>query len=272
MQRCTHKLKISVVTLLAIFSLSACMTTKTPIPTLNYSGSEKAQQQSGKKLLVVLRGMGGNEKSYEKYGFIDALQRRYPEFDVAVPNAHFGYYRNRTIKQRLSEDIIDPAIERGYEEIWLAGVSMGGLGSLLYMRCCQEKITGVVLIAPYSGKEKLHKQISAHLDSGQEPPWSEIDKSEDSILGLWRWMVEDTQLLSDGRVWLGYGDKDRLSGHDLLSRLMPEERVAKIPGGHKVEVFMQIWDEILSRDPMGRQHAAAMTEAAKTNSVGLVAQ
>ena len=239
---------------LAIFCtallVSGCATTRTPIPTLSYPGSAEAQATSGKKLLVVLRGMGGSEESYEKYGFIAAMQQQYPEFDVVVPNAHFGYYRKRTIKERLSIDIIDPAIADDYEEIWLAGVSMGGLGSLLYLRCCEEKITGVVLLAPYSGSGGLHKDINAYLNGEQEPPWAGSESSEDSIPALWRWMVENEQALGDGRVWLGYGDEDRLSGHQLLAQLMPDDHVVEVSGGHKVKVFMRIWNQILARDPM----------------------
>ncbi len=250
--------KLHLAALCTVVLLSACAITRVPMPVLSYPGSAEAQAQSGKKLLVVLRGMGGSEQSYEKYGFIDAMQQQYPEFDVLVPNAHFGYYRKRTIKERLSIDIIDPAIADGYEEIWLAGVSMGGLGSLLYLRCCEAKIAGVVLLAPYSGRGGLHKDINAYLDGEQGPPWAGSERSADSIPALWRWMVENKEVLGDGRVWLGYGDEDRLSGHQLLARLMPDDQVVEVSGGHKVKVFMRMWDEILSRDPMaGNENATA---------------
>ncbi len=251
MPRFLLDLKLHIIMLVTAILLTACAINRTPIPSLSYPGSEAAQTQSGKKLLVVLRGMGGSEKSFEKHGFIAALQKQYPEFDVVAPNAHFGYYRKRSITQRLSADIIDPAIAAGYEEIWLAGVSLGGFGSLVYLRCCEEKITGVVLISPFSGKQDLHDDVSAYLDGKQGPPWVDADKSEDSLVGLWQWIVENKQILGGGRVWLGYGDEDRLSGHDLLARLIPDDHVAKLSGGHRVEVFMRVWLETLSRDPMG---------------------
>lgn len=233
--------------------LNACAITREPMPSLYYPGSEVAQTQRGEKLLVVLRGMGGSEKSFAKHGFIAALQQQYPEFDVVAPNAHFGYYRKRSITQRLSADIIDPAIAEGYEEIWLAGVSLGGFGGLVYLRCCEEKITGVVLISPFSGTRSLHDAVNAYLDGKQVPPWVGADKSEDSLLGLWQWIVENKHILNSDRVWLGYGDEDKLPGHALLARLIPDEQVSKLSGGHKVDVFMRIWDDILSRDPMGSQ-------------------
>ncbi|MGI9284938.1 MAG: hypothetical protein ACR2P1_06085 [Pseudomonadales bacterium] len=245
--------KHHIVMLVTAILLTACGITRTPIPSLSYPGSEAAQTQSGKKLLVVLRGMGGSEKSFEKHGFIAALQKQYPEFDVVAPNAHFGYYRKRSITQRLSVDIIDPAIAVGYEEIWLAGVSLGGFGNLVYLRCCETKITGVVLISPFSGKKNLHDDVNAYLDGKQGPPWVGTNKSEDSIMGIWRWLIENREILGGGRVWLGYGNEDRLSGHDLLARLIPDDQVVKLSGGHKVEVFMRIWREILSRDPMSAQ-------------------
>ncbi len=255
--------KLQLVVLCAALLVSGCAITRTPMPMLAYAGSAQAQAINGKKLLVVLRGMGGNEESYEKHGFVAAMQQQYPEFDVVVPNAHFGYYRKRIIKERLSIDIIDPAIAEGYEEIWLAGVSMGGLGSLLYLRCCEEKITGVVLLAPYSGSGSLHKDISAYLEGEQQPPWAGSDRAEDSIPALWRWMLENEEALGDGRVWLGYGDEDRLSGHQLLAQLMPDDQVVAVSGGHKVKVFMRIWDEILSRDPMTLDKKASAKLAAE---------
>ena len=57
--------------------------------------------------------------------------------------------------------MIDPARREGKDNIWLVGFSMGGLGSLLYLREHPEYIEGVCLIAPFLGDEEIIEEIQA---------------------------------------------------------------------------------------------------------------
>ena len=50
---------------------------------------------------------------------------------------------------RLKEDVINPAKEKGYTKIWLVGISLGGLGSLLYAMEHPSDIEGMLVLAPY---------------------------------------------------------------------------------------------------------------------------
>ena len=51
--------------------------------------------------------------------------------------------------------------EAGYENIWLLGISMGGLGTLLYASEYPEQVDGVVLLAPFLGDRSAIETIVA---------------------------------------------------------------------------------------------------------------
>ena len=65
---------------------------------------------------------------------------------MVVADAHVGYFRNRSFEDRLRADVMVPARARGYESIWLAGISLGGLGALLYADEHPEEVAGLLLI------------------------------------------------------------------------------------------------------------------------------
>jgi len=116
----------------AVFSmlLSGCaLFGKAPLDVLTYSSLEAPLEH--KRLIVFMRGMGGSHESFEKEGLVEDIRSRHMPYDMAAPNAHFGYYLGRTLIERMKTDVIEPAKTEGYEEIWLIGFSMGGLGSLL---------------------------------------------------------------------------------------------------------------------------------------------
>ena len=60
-------------------------------------------QASG--LIVFLPGFADGPQDYVENGFIEAVRDANPAFDVVAANAHFGYYRNYSVIQRLHEDI-----------------------------------------------------------------------------------------------------------------------------------------------------------------------
>lgn len=109
--------------LLLLLSFTACVpTAKIPLPIKEYGQIESSGNSN---LLILLRGIGGKYTDFEKYGLIDQVRANNLPVDIVVPDAHYGYYKNETIATRLKEDIVDPAKKRGYQEIWLAGFSMG---------------------------------------------------------------------------------------------------------------------------------------------------
>src|SRR5579862_1684929 len=102
-------------------------------------------------LVVFLPGIGDSERDFVDHGFLDAFSARSLPIDAVAANATFGYYANRTVITRLREDVLQPARAAGYREIWLVGISMGGMGALLLAKSGEPDIAGAVLLAPYLG-------------------------------------------------------------------------------------------------------------------------
>ncbi len=226
--------------------LQACSITSKPLPTLTYAAPAAARDPgyAERRLLVFLRGIGGSVENFADSGMIAAAQARYPNLDVWVPDAHIGYYYKRSILRRLQEDIIDRAKQRGYKRIDFAGVSLGGFGSLLYLECCQQNIDKVVLISPYSGEPGTHASIARIEDLRN---WKPPAGTEDFELDLWFWIANNQPLFNSGRIWLGYGNQDYLTGQDLLAERLPESQVLIVDGDHSDEVFARIWDKLLEK-------------------------
>jgi len=193
------------------------------------------------RLIVFLRGIGGSHRSFEEEGLVADVWACGLSCDIVAPNAHVGYYGDRSLIDRLKKDVIDPARAKGYAEIWLVGFSMGGLGSLLYYMDHPEDIARVYLIAPFLGAPLFLAQIEA---AGGPRAWEpgEYVYGVDWQQMLWHWLKESVADHPEKIVYLGYGAGDPYArGHQLLAELLPPERVVVIEGGHDYLTFKTLW-------------------------------
>lgn len=228
--------------------IAGCIAAPTvPIASLSYRSDPTRRQR---RLLVLLRGIGADNTIFEEQGIIDEVRARRLPFDVVAPDAHFGYYESETIETRLREDIIVPARAEGYEEIWLAGFSMGGLGSLLYLRRYPGDVDGVLLSSPFLGWPSIHGEIRR---AGGLAAWSATSEDpKDWERMIWSW-IKRREPAGSPPIWLGYGEGDMLSadGPPLLATVLPAERVFTVPGNHTVATFKAIFRRHL--DTLARQ-------------------
>ncbi|MEW6672436.1 MAG: alpha/beta hydrolase [Thermodesulfobacteriota bacterium] len=238
-------------TALIAFLCSGCMGNgHKPMETLTY-----AEPAGNKQLIVFLRGLGGTwrcfwepHKCFETEGLVEAVRERKLPFDMVAPNAHFGYYKDRTIDDRLMQDVIRPAKAKGYEKIWLAGVSMGGLGSILFLRNHPKYIDGVLLLGPYLGDASIADEISK---AGGLMQWSPglYDGQKDWQRLIWDWLKQYCAK-PDGRtpIYLGVGNDDQYYDvQKLLADSLPANRVIAVEGGHSPATFKKIWQIFLDK-------------------------
>jgi pimeloyl-ACP methyl ester carboxylesterase len=230
------------------FTLSTLLScsTNAPLKTLYYKTEENVSQ---KNMIIFLRGRGGSHEDFASDGLINDVKTRNLPYDMAAPNAHFGYYFGETLVSRLKADIIEPARAKGYETFWLVGFSMGGLGALMYTRQHPEDVEGVCVISPFLGYDKIIREIA---DAGGVHHWDpgEYDPNNDWQRMFWHWLKQgaNSELLFP-RLYLGYGTEDSFAAaHGLLGALLPHDHVFTTSGGHTPKTMKKLWRIFLEKD------------------------
>lgn len=260
--------------------LSGCASLGTaPLQALTYSHDATTRQPH---LLVMMRGFGEDHHVFEREGVIDEIRKRDLPFDVVVPNTHFGYYQGRTLVQRLKADIIGPARAQGYEHVWLAGFSMGGLGALLYLRDQPGDIDGVLLTSPFLGYDSIHQDIRL---AGGPAKWHaqamEASREASPDVGvdawqadIWGWIAEQ-KFGAMQPVRMAYGERDFIVGDGpaLLASVLPEQHVIRSAGTHSIAsmkaLFMRQLDQLAALYPATPPLAEADTRIRSAAKVAL---
>jgi pimeloyl-ACP methyl ester carboxylesterase len=231
--------------LLSIFLFSGCIReAKSPIDTIYYDNPSGA----GRTLFVILPGIGDRPGNYEKNGFVGSVRKKGLPVDIVEVDAHYAYYEERNLLVRLREDVIGPAKAGGYDQIWIIGVSLGGMGALLYVSEYPGDITGLALFAPYLGEDELIGEIYR---AGGLAGWNPGVLSEnDWWRFLWLWLKENQMKPDALPLYLGYGRSDPFAdAHELLGEILPPDRVTVIKGWHDrktlrslLEIFIEKWE------------------------------
>lgn len=202
-------------------------------------------------LLVFLPGAYDRPADLAEQGFARTVIDAGLALDVWLVDAHLGYYTERRIIDVLQTEVIAPAQAQGYRAIWLAGISLGGFGSLLFAQAHPGQVQDVIALAPYLGARSLLREIE---DAGGAAAWAAsgaADRPEaaDAVeRRLWRWLVE----AGPRELILGYGSEDRLvAGHRLLAASLPPAKVLTTPGGHDWPAWRTLWQRIVGDPPAG---------------------
>lgn len=180
-------------------------------------------------LVVFLPGRGDQPEDYVRHGFPEALRRAGSRCAMMGVDSHLGYFYDRSIVTRLHDDVIAPARARG-QDVWLVGISLGGLGSLLYTQNHPEDVKGLVLLSPYLGEEGGGPDIWPFLKR-----FGETDRSLPPL-------------------WLGYGTRDRFAEpNGRLAALLPPGHVFTVRRGHHTwRTWRKLWEQIVASGALRR--------------------
>lgn len=226
--------------------LSGCFglrPTQVPIPSIETAAPEARSET----LVVMLPGYGDRADAFIQAGFEDA--GRLHGFDTVAVDAHIGYYMRRSLLERIHEDVVLPARAAGYEDVWLLGISMGGLGSLLYASEYPEQVDGVILLAPFLGDRSAIETI---VDSGPLADWNgEGQGLKEHEIRIWSYLRDARTGQDTTPVILGYGLSDgNAQGYEELIDYMNPTRVYTLDGGHKWVTWRPLWDQIATEYPL----------------------
>ncbi|ODB92365.1 hypothetical protein A3194_08225 [Candidatus Thiodiazotropha endoloripes] len=221
--------------------LSACSIFG-PVPDRMGQELVAGSQQKREILIIVLPGIFSDAEDMRKRGVPEAIHRGWPEPDILMADLTIKYYRKGLATKHLHDEIVAPARQQGYSEIWLAGGSMGGMGTLMYEWQHPGTLDGLVLISPYMGGGDVTDSIrqSGGLRSWDSGERNEVMVSDNYDRLIWQmaqdWIGDESKLQ---RVWLMCGEGDRLYPDvELLGAILPEDRYFPAPGDHSWDYWI----------------------------------
>lgn len=203
-------------------------------------------------LLVMLPGVGSEAGDFAEQGLVAALHRRDLPVDVVAARPALDLYLDGTIAAEVHRAIVAPARAVGYARIWFLGISLGGMGALLYVSARAAPVEGMVLLAPFLGTQGTVAEVTA---AGGLTAWSPAgsaatDAERRTLLWLKAFLTKPP---SSPALYLGYGRDDRFArGHLLLADRLPRDRVVTVAGGHDWETWATLWRTLLDAEPFAR--------------------
>jgi pimeloyl-ACP methyl ester carboxylesterase len=214
---------------------------------------QRDTSRSAKTLIVFLPGAQEVPQDIVKEGFIEQVRARNIDADVQVIDAHIGYFLRRTFDVRIREDIILPARQNGYQSIWLAGISLGAFGSLMYPFIFPDEIDGVIAMAPFIASNDVLNEI---IDAGGLARWQPDEPlgKDDYQRALLKWLKGyGDPAQKRPTLYIGYGSKDGLPQFEkLMGTMLPRKQMLSAPGGHDWPPWKQMWGDALDRAPLPR--------------------
>ncbi len=233
--------------LLAVLLASCTPPVTVPIGTVDFRQPGAERQQT---LLVFLPGIRDSAKSYAREGFVAAVRASGAKADMIGVEAHIGYYLKKEFLPRLKEDVILPAKRQGYRQIWLVGISLGGLGAVWYDVENPGDLAGIVALSPYLGEPEIVDEVARAGGLTAWQPPGDIEK--DDQRKIWRGIKSYEQPKKRmGRVFLGYGTEDKFATADgLLAAILPPSQLFTIRGGHDWKTWKTLWQSMLPVLPL----------------------
>ncbi len=212
---------------------------KSELETTVFHAASDSQQ-----LIVLLPGLGMDVEDYQSQGVIEKIRACNRDAEIIAADAYLAYYRNEETDIRLYEDVIKPAQVRGKTKIWLVGTSLGGLGSLIYRLSRPQDLQGIVIMAPYLGKEEdLKLYLNAQVKGDEIDPES---IQNPVFLELWQSLEQTGK--AQPEIVMGYGQQDKFAYlQDWAAGQLPQDKVVVTEGEHKWVVWNTIWAETLGR-------------------------
>lgn len=196
-------------------------------------------------LLVMLPGAHSQPQEFLDEGFVDALRHRRLAVDVVIAGATLDHYIEGRVLDRLQDEIVAPARARGVRQIWLLGISLGGLFALGHAARHPGAVDGVLALAPYLGRRTLLAEITA---AGGPQAWARQRQARPDDLiehAVWAWIGRGH---APGTLHMGHGRDDRFAdAHRLLAAQLPPDRRFDLPGGHDWPVWRALWQRWLDR-------------------------
>ena len=204
-------------------------------------------------LLVLLPPALASIDDFYTQGFVEAVRQRQLSMDLLLADISGQQVLDRTVVVDLHEHVVKPAWSNGYRTIWLTGISLGAFSALHYAARHADLLAGLYLLSPYPGTGDVLNEICA---AGGVARWNvqrttHVDDPTNER-AWWHWLAEQADLGAwTTKVHFGSGSDDRfLRGQTLISDLLPQDCIHRIPGAHQWTTWKHLWEDWLDHGPM----------------------
>lgn len=235
---------------LFIFSCSFNSDVNKPVNLLWDKLGEKSDS-----LIIFLPGLYDTAEIFKEEQFFTIARKAGIKADMVAASIHIDHLVEEMMVKRIETDIFQYAKDFGYKNIWLAGVSLGGLNSLLFYQKHMKDICGVVALAPYLADKALTKELKQAGGIKNWQPKSVKNKKifEQKLQFLWVWLQEQDSKNNLSQIFLGYGKQDRyVEPIKLLQHILDKKNVTAVEGNHGWIAGRKIWQQqLLSRVKTG---------------------
>jgi len=235
--------------LTAMLMLGGCIATGNvdkPIPTAFYPAPQTAQ-----RLVVMLPGRGDSLAGLQRHRVAQSIQHQWPHADVILAGLTMPYYLQGHAAQRLHDEVIAPAMAHGDKRtLWLAGISLGGMGALLYDRAYPDQAHGMLLLSPYLGDKPIYRKIRdagglRRWQPGPPQPMRRDTYQHELWRSIRRWRHDRQRSCT---VWVAYGASERFRKPiELMTPLLPARHVLMLPGQHNWTLWTPALKDLLQR-------------------------
>ena len=193
--------------------------------------------------LVLLPGAYMNAADFVSAGFFSAITRRRLPLDLLAVDLDLAMISSGKAQPALQEAILSPARAQGCRNLWLGGISLGGLLALCQQADSPGSVDGLCLLAPYPGSRLTADAIA---DAGGLAHWQpSAEQLADCEFRVWQWLQKPP---ADFPVFVGYGAEDRFAaGLRRIAGCFPSTASQVVPGGHTWPVWQLLWEHFLDR-------------------------
>ncbi len=200
-------------------------------------------------LIVFLPGIIDTAETFKDEQIFTLARKAGITADMVAAGIYIKHLLKEKMIERLEADIFSHLKNKGYENIWLVGMSLGALNSLLFYQQHMNKICGVVMLSPYIADEELAHELRQAGSLRQWEPKSANNKKilKRKLVSLWKWLQQQ-QLKNDlNNIYLGYGNRDKfILSISLLRKILNTNNIIEVEGIHDWVTARKVWRQQLS--------------------------
>lgn len=234
---------------------AGCYFSRSPTRPLPALFARTSGMDHARCLVVLVPGLLDDPQSFVDHGALEALVESGAPCDAIGVDLHYRYYFGGEAADVLYEDVLFPALARGYDEIWIVGISLGALGATLSIREHGASIAGVILLSPFLGIDPVRREVvETGLRDWRPGPLPRAIDDASFTRFVWatlRGYVDDPDELPP--LYVGWAEGETQDGPSrALAAVLPSDHVATVEGRHDWASWIPLLRTLLARARPGR--------------------